>query len=68
MPKTIKMTQDFPVAPNGFDTTVWHEGEVHEDVIDQLAGELIKAGYAEAVKAPKDPEDGTPKAPAKAGA
>jgi hypothetical protein len=41
MPKTIKMLKDFAVAKDGFTVERWKEGEVHEDVPDALADDLL---------------------------
>lgn len=53
----IKMTQDFPVAPKGWDTELWAKDSEHENIDDQLGEDLILAGVAAEVP-PSKPAKG----------
>jgi hypothetical protein len=46
MPKTIKMTRDFPVAHPSPHVSTWHEGTIHHRIPDDLADDLIWSAKA----------------------
>ena len=50
MPKNIKMLKDTAVSPNGYDVEKWLAGEVHYDVRDDVAADLMDPATGAAVE------------------
>jgi hypothetical protein len=54
MSKNIKMLKDFCVAPDGFTVEKWKNGELKQNVPDELADELLHSSTIAAVEVTGD--------------